>query len=57
MKNVLLIGSLIFGLSGCSVSHQESKNQISGIYPKLAFYNKSPTARICHLVPATSYMR
>lgn len=51
MKNVLLIGSLIFGLSGCSVSHQESKNQISGIYPKLAFYNNEGECGTGAVVP------
>ena len=50
MKNVLLIGSLIF-LSGCSVSHQESKNQISGIYPKLAFYNNEGECGTGAVVP------
>lgn len=39
MKNILISTLLIASLTSCSTSSPLSKDNVSGIYPKLAFYN------------------
>lgn len=52
-KNMKLIftGLIVLGLSGCSAPQQTQKDNISGIYPKLAFYNNEGECGTGAVVP------
>lgn len=44
-------GLLVLGLAGCTTSQQTQKDNISGIYPKLAFYNNEGECGTGAVVP------
>jgi len=51
MKNILVSTLLIASLTGCSTSSPLPKESISGIYPKLAFYNNEGECGTGAVVP------
>ena len=51
MKNILVSTLLIASLTGCSTSSPLPKESVSGIYPKLAFYNNEGECGTGAVVP------
>ncbi len=50
MKNIS-VGLMMLGVIGCSAPQQSSKDNVSGIYPKLAFYNNEGECGTGAVVP------
>ena len=50
MKKVSL-GLLLLGMVGCTTPQQNQRDNISGIYPKLAFYNNEGECGTGAVVP------